>query len=184
MDTEMRRHRRTSLVAITALLVGLMSFSSATPAQACAPAGVRSGLRSGVLLETIGLRTYNLEVKADKSAYKIGETAKVHVTITRPAKEDPLNQGIPIDPPQSFPAEGVGVGIGLRIGEVFLFGYNVTDAKGHTLVKVKIASYAPPGNAYADAYAWKSALELNCLRVEENGYTQIPNIFKVLPTAN
>jgi hypothetical protein len=180
MDT---MQRRTSLLAITAILAGMMSFASATPAQACSARGVRSGLRSGALAETIGLRTYNLDVRPDKKSYKVGDTAKVHVTVTRPAKEDPLGEGIPIDSPENFPAEGVNVGIGLRVGDVFLFGHNVTDAEGKTIVKVKIASYAPPGKASADAFAWKTAVDSPCARVEENGYTSIPNMFTVLRSA-
>jgi hypothetical protein len=131
-------------------------------------------------METFALRTYNLKVKADKRSYRVGDTAKVHVTVTRPAKEDPLGQGIPLNSPESFPAEDVNVGIGLRIGEVFLFGHNVTDAEGHAIVKVKIASYTPTGKASADAYAWKTAVDSPCARVEENGYTPVPNIFTVV----
>lgn len=172
--------RRTSLVAVTATLAGTMAFASAGTVQACASRGVRSGLRSGALLETVGLRTYRVEVKPDKKSYRVGDLAKVHVTVTRPAEEDPIGQGIPINSPESFPAEGVNVGIGLRIGEVFLFGHNVTDAEGHTLVKIKIASYAPPGEASADAYAWKTQVDSTCARVEENGYTSVPNLFTVL----
>lgn len=172
--------RRTSLLMVTAILAGIMAFASSAPAQACSTRGVRSGVRSGVLLETVGLRTYHLEVKPDKKFYQVGDTAQVHVTVTRPAKEDPLGEGIPIDPPQSFPAEDVNVGIGLRIGDVFLFGHNMTDAQGRTTVKVKIAGYAPAGKASADAYAWRTAVDTPCARVEENGYTAVPNIFTVL----
>ena len=172
--------RRTSLVAVTAILAAMMAFASAAPAQACSTRGIRSGLRSGSLLETIGLRTYHLEVKPDKKSYEVGETAQVHVTVTRPAKEDPLGEGIPIDSPRSFPAEEVNVGIGLRVGDVFLFGHNMTNAEGHATVKIKIAKYAPAGKAYADAYAWRTAVDTPCARVEENGYTSVPNIFTVL----
>ena len=176
MDT---MRRQVGLVAATSVLVGMLSFTSATAAQACSTAGVRSGLRSGAF-ETVSLRTYHLEAKADKPSYKIGEIAKVHVTVTRPAHEDPFGEGIPIDPPQSFPAEGVNVGIGLRIGEVFLFGHNVTNADGKAVVSVKIAGYAPAGKATADVFAWKTAVDSPCARVEENGYTQSPNIFTVV----
>lgn len=176
--------RRTALVALTAVLAGSLSFASASTAQACSSSGVRAGLRSGALLETFGLRTFHLEVEPDKRRYKVGQTAKVHVIVTRPAHEDPLGQGIPLDPPQSFPAEDVNVGIGLRIGDVFLFGHDVTDAEGHALVKIKIASYAPAGKAMADAYAWKTQFDSPCARVEENGYTQIPNIFTILRSAS
>lgn len=131
-------------------------------------------------METLGLRTYNLEVKATKRSYKVGDTAKVRVTVTRPAQEDPLGQGIPLSSPESFPAEDVNVGIGLRVGDVFLFGHSVTDADGLAIVKVKIASYAPAGKASADAYAWKTAIDTPCMRVEENGYKPVPNIFTIV----
>ena len=174
--------RRTSLVAATAVLAGMLSFATATPAQACSARGVRSGLRSGAF-ETIGLRTFRLEVKPDKRSYKVGDVAKIHVTVTRPAEEDPFGQGIPLDPPNTYPAEGVNVGIGLRIGDVFLFGHNVTDAEGHAVVSIKIASYAPAGKATADTYSWYTQFDSPCARVEENGYTSIPNIFRVLRAA-
>lgn len=173
--------RRTGLVTIIAvLLAGTLSFASAAPAQACSAQGARSGMRSGALLETFGLRTFHLVVEADKRSYRVGQTAKIHVAVTRPAHEDPLGEGIPLDPPQSFPAEDVNVGIGLRVGDVFLFGHDMTDAEGHATVKVLIAPYAPAGKATADAFAWKTQVESPCARVEENGYTQVPNIFKVL----
>ena len=172
--------RSTSLVAVTAMLAGMMAFASASPAQACSARGVRSGLRSGALMETVGVRTYRLEVKPDKKSYNVGDVAKVHVTVTRPAGEDPLGQGIPVSSPEQFPAEGVNVGIGLRVGDVFLFGHSVTDAEGRATVKVKIASYAPAGKASADAYAWKTQVDSPCARVEENGYAQVSNIFTVL----
>ena len=165
------------------MLAGLMALSSTAPAQACSARDARAGLRSGALLETVGLRTYKVEVKPAKKSYKVGDVAQVHVAVTRPAEEDPLGQGIPVESPESFPAEGVNVGIGLRVGDIFLFGHNVTDAEGRTTVKVKIARYAPAGKASADAYAWKTQVDSPCARVEENGYTQVQNIFTVLRSA-
>ncbi|MDQ4065955.1 MAG: hypothetical protein M3161_07905, partial [Actinomycetota bacterium] len=51
---------------------------------------------SGV--ETVTLRTFHLEVDTPKAG-KIGSVAVIKVNITRPAKEDPLGQGIPMDRP-------------------------------------------------------------------------------------
>jgi hypothetical protein len=170
--------RRIGVLMAIALLGATLSVVTATPAAACGSRSVRQQMKAGAL-EVMSLRTFHLEVKGDKPLYNIGEVAKIHVTVTRPAHEDPLGQGIPLDPPMSFPAEGVNVGVGLRVGEVFLFGHNITDAEGHTIVKVKIEKYAQPGPASADIYAWKSLVDLPCLRVEENGYTQAPKIFTV-----
>ncbi len=132
------------------------------------------------MLEVVSLRTYHLVVKADKRAYQVGEVAKVNVTVTRPAHEDPVGAGIEQEPPESFPAEDVNVGIGLRVGDVFLFGHSVTDSDGFAQVKIKIKDYTPAGKASADAYAWKMAVDTPCARVEENGYTQKSGLFNVL----
>ncbi len=172
--------RRTSLLAATAILAGSLSFVQASPALACSSTSVRSMLRSGEGLEVVTLRTYHLEVKANKPAYKVGELAKVKVTVTRPAHEDPAGAGIEQEPPESFPAEGVNVGIGLRVGEVFLFGHSMTNEEGVAMVKIRLKAYTPAGKASADAYAWKTAVDTPCARVEENGYAQKSSLFNVL----
>ena len=170
--------RRTALTLAIALLAGLLALGPATSAQACSSRGVRTMLRSGAL-EVVSLRTYHLVVEADKPSYKVGDTAVINVTVTRPAHEDPLGQGIPVDPPESFPAEEVNVGIGLRVGDVFLFGHALTNADGLAKVKIQIKDYTPAGKASADAYAWKTVQETPCAKVEENGYTNAPNLFTV-----
>ncbi len=163
----------------TGLLASVLSVGvGASPAQACSGRNVGAQMRNGSL-EVVGLRTFHLEVKPLKKRYKVGETAKIEVTVTRPAHEDPAGLGVPIDPPQSFPAEDVNVGMGLRIGDVFLFGHAVTDADGKAVIKIKIKSYTPAGKATADAYAWKTAADTTCAKVEENGYRQMPNLFTV-----
>jgi len=174
--------KRTALLAAIAILAGLFAFAPVSSAAACSRANVRSMLRSGAI-EVVSLRTFHLEVKPDKKVYRVGDTAKINVTVTRPAHEDPAGLGIPIDPPMSFPAEDVNVGIGLRVGDVYLFGYSRTNADGLAVVKVPIKSYTPAGKAMADAYAWKTVVDTTCAKVEENGYRQLPNLFTVLRTA-
>lgn len=170
--------KKLAVTVATGLVAGLISVGTASPAQACASRAVRTAMRSGAL-EVVALRTFHLEVKPIKKAYQVGETAKIEITVTRPAHEDPLGLGQPIDPPFSFPAEGVNVGMGLRIGDVFLFGHAISDADGKAVVRIKIKSYTPAGTATADAYAWKTAAETTCVTVEENGYRQMPDLFKV-----
>lgn len=174
--------KRTGLLAATAMLAAVVVVAPVSSAGACASRNVKSMMRSGAI-EVVALRTYHLEVEPTKKAYRVGETAQINVTVTRPAHEDPAGQGIPIDPPESFPAEGVNVGIGLRIGDVFLFGHSVTDSEGLAKVRIPIKSYTPAGKAMADAYAWKTAADTPCLRVEENGYRQLPDLFTVFKLA-
>lgn len=160
------------------LIAGLISVGSAAPAHACGAGGARAMLRSGAM-ETVALRTFHLEVEPTKKRFKVGEVAKIKVTVTRPAHEDPLGLGVEQEPPHSEPAEDVNVGMGLRIGDVFLFGHAITNEDGLATVKIKIKSYTPAGKANADAYAWKTVADTTCLKVEENGYRQLPNIFTI-----
>ena len=158
--------RSKGLIAVTACLAAMIVVAPSSAAPACA--------------ETIVLKTFHLVVESDKKVYKVGDTAKINVTVTRPAHEDPAGQGIPIDPPQSEPAEAIDVGIGLRVGDVFLFGHSITNAEGKASVKVRLEPWTPPGNAIADAFAWHVIQDTPCLRIEENGYQQKPNIFQVV----
>ncbi|HYI44980.1 MAG TPA: hypothetical protein VE174_05885 [Actinomycetota bacterium] len=152
-----------ALVAVT--LVGAPSTAVSAP---------------GCAMETVSLKTFKLEIKAKKKLYKVGETAQVLVNVTRPAEEDPLGNGIPFERPMTEPAPDINVGIGLRVGDVFLFGHSMTDANGDAVVKVKLEPWTPAGNAIADAFAWNVVQDTPCLRIEENGYTQAPNLFRVI----
>ena len=102
----------------------------------------------------------------------------------RPSKEDPAGLGIYQEPPDQRPAENVNAGIGLRVGDVFLFGHGMTDANGVADVEVKLESWTPAGTALADAFAWNVLQDTPCLRLEENGYVQKPNVFKVIKPTN
>jgi hypothetical protein len=160
------RMRRIALLGAAALIMTLLTSA---PASAV-PCGS---------METVALRTFYLDIKAAKKVYKVGQTAVINVNVTRPSDQDPMGMGVPMERPFTEPAEDVNVGIGLRVGDVFLFGYGLTDAKGNTAVKIKIESWTPAGTALADIFAWQIQLDTPCLRVEENGYRQKPGIFKV-----
>ena len=164
------------------MVVGLLSVAPASIATPV-PCGsqVRGMLRNqSPAMETVVIRSFYVEMKVDKPVWKIGETVIIHSTVTRPAHEDPAGQHIEIDPPQSEPAAGVNMGIGLRVGDVFLFGSGITDENGKVDVKVKLKPYTTPGNASVDGYAWNRVASTPCLNVEENGYTHIDNMFKVI----
>ena len=146
-----------------------------TATQIVAPLGM-----AGACAETIALKTFHLVVKGQKKTYKVGDTAKIVVEVTRPGHEDPAGLGIYQEPPQSFPAENVNAGVGLRVGDVFLFGHAMTDAQGKAVVDVKLEEWTPAGMAIADAFSWNVQVDTPCVRVEENGYMQKPNVFKVV----
>ena len=176
--------RRISLLAVAAVFASVLSAAPAQAAPlgaggACAARDVRSMLRDGSM-ETVALRTFHVVISSPKKAYAIGDTAIVHAKVTRPAHEDPLQLGVTWDPPRSFPAEEVNVGIGLRVGDVFLFGFGETDENGEVDVKVKIQPYTRPGTAMVDAFSWERQFESPCANVEENGYTFAPRLFKVV----
>lgn len=162
---------RRALTILTAAVV-------MTATQAVAPVGM-----TAACAETVALKTFHLVVKGQKKVYKVGDTAKIEVMVTRPGHEDPAGLGIYQEPPESFPAENVNAGIGLRVGDVFLFGHSMTDAQGKAVVEVKLESWTPAGTAIADAFAWNTQVDTPCLRIEENGYQQKPNVFKVIKSA-
>jgi hypothetical protein len=192
----MAARRRVGLLAATALLAGALSLSpisagaapgpcsgpSRTSTRAMTRAVATQEGRSG--LETITLRTYHVVVKAGRKAYKIGQTARMTATVTRPAHEDPFGEGIQFDPPASFPAEDVVVGVGLSVGDVYLYGHGTTNARGKARVKIKIAPYTKPGTASADVFARKTQVRTICASLEEVGYKHEAKLFNVLGLAH
>ena len=177
--------RRISVLLASGLLAGLVSVAPVDAAPLdldsgnCGARAVRAGLKAGAM-ETVALKTFHLVIHPQKKAYKVGDVAKIHVNVTRPAKEDPLGNGIPMEAPNQMAAEGVSVGVGLRVGDVFLFGASYTDENGDATVKVELKDYTPGGMAIADVFAWQKALDTPCAKIEENGYQHSPNIFKVV----
>jgi hypothetical protein len=132
---------------------------------------------------TVPVRSFHIEWKWDKKSYKIGQTAKLSATVTRPSDKDPVSdegEPLPVDRPTSQPAEGVTVGIGLYIGDVFLSGGGITDAEGKIVAPVKIQNYAKPGSADQTIYAFKRYLtETRCVYLQEFEYIHTDNVFKI-----
>lgn len=180
MGGEMRSRFRVAAVA-TALFATLIAGPPAT-AGTTAPVPCRANaLRHlrGNLRETVRLRTFHVVAEPTAETFPIGSKARIDITVTRPAHEDPADLGIEIDPPASMPAEGVTVGIGIHVGDVFVPGFGVTDADGKVSIRVKLARYMKPGTASATVYAWNVLHESPCLRVEEDGFATYPEAFEV-----
>jgi len=184
MDKAMASTKRPlAMLAAVALCAGFLMVASAPNATACAPLtrkDVFKGLRAGTM-ETVSLRLLHMDLKFPK-AVAIGNVATIKATVTRPAKEDPAGNGIPMERPYTQPAEDVIVGIGLSIGRVFLPGAGITDAEGKTTVKITIEEWAPAGKTvHASAYAWRVVQSTPCLTVQEDGYTARPDAFRTKP---
>lgn len=174
--------RKVAAAVAVALFTGALIVTSPGLASACgrelSRPQVFRDLRTGAL-ETVTLRTFHLEVTPPKAA-AVGSAAVFEVVVTRPAKEDPLGQGIPIEErPYVEPVPDAIVGIGLMIGDVFLPGAAMTDEAGRAVVKIKIEKYAPKGTwVDMSVYAWKIVYETPCLTVREDGFVQQSRIFK------
>ena len=186
--------RLTALFISATLASSVLLTAGATPAGACkrsvSKADVFHAMRTGSDLdagivrtssgmESVALLTFNLELADTKKTYRIGDVVPIDVTVTRPAKEDPLGNGIPMERPYVEPVAGAIVGVGLYIGRVFLPGGAITDADGVARVRIKLAEYAPAGKlADASVYSWKSVYETPCASVQEYGYRTVPGMLR------
>ena len=130
--------------------------------------------------EIVNVLAFHVEAKPDKPVYVVGEKATIHVTVTRPAREDPAGQGVELDPPESEPAEGINVGIAIMSGNTWTFGFEVTDAKGKTDVKIPIEPHLKGGEVTANVYAWRDTVQTACLTVREYGYRRYEKFFRVV----
>ena len=178
-----KRRTPLALLAAAALLAASMIVTAAPSASACAPMTKRDvfkGLRAGTM-ETMSLRTLNIDITWPK-VVEVGDVAVIKANVTRPAKEDPAGLGIPMERPYVEPAEGVTVGVGLSIGQVYLPGAGMTDAKGNTTIRIKLEPWTPRGKKVnASSYAWRVAYYNQCLTIQEDGYTAAPGAFKTAP---
>jgi hypothetical protein len=172
--------RRVGLVAVAALVM------SAAPAGATAQAGITVPCRGAALehlrgnaREVVRARTFHIVAEPQAKSFAIGSKARIEVTVTRPAHEDPLDLGVELEPPASMPAENVYVGLGVHVGQVFVPGFGITDPEGHTSISIKLPSYMKPGTAAVAVYAWNVVHESPCLRIEEDGYASYPESFEV-----
>ena len=163
-------------VARGALSLAVMATSLLLPATS-ASAGACT--QAGGAMEYITPRTFHVAIKPLKKSYRRGEVVKVQVAVTRPAEEDPVGLGLPVQRPANVPAEGVNVGVGISVGRVFLPGYARTAANGVASVRIKLERYVPRAAAHVRAFAYKEVVATTCLTVEEQGYHAVDNAFKV-----
>ena len=178
--------RKIGVVTVATLVAAGLVAAAPTAAQACKKvtrASVFEQMRSGGFedsggMEQVTLRTFDLKVTPPKVA-EIGSTVTVKVLVTRPAKEDPLGQGIPMERPFVEPASDVIVGVGLSIGNVFLPGAAITNQDGIAKVKIIMQDYAPADKKVdMSVYAWRIVQQTPCFTVQEDGYKVMPDAFR------
>lgn len=162
-----------TIAALTAaLLAAALPASTARAAQAaCSGRSANGGM-------VTRLRTFHVVAKPLRKTYRSGSVAKVEVTVTRPAHEDPLGNNIEFEPPTSLAAEGVNVSVGLYRGIFYMYGVGVTDSEGKAILKVKLHPNAPAGNVIGEAGARAYYNRGGCPDIEEEGFAYYPKFFK------
>ena len=163
-----------------ALLVASVAATALGVASPRALAAPCSAQKADV---TIPVRTLHVEAEWSKKSYRVGQTAVLDITVTRPSHQDPLTDegnDLPVPPPTSAAADQVTVGVGVYVGPVFLSGGGVTDAEGHVVAKVKVEKYTKPGPAAATVFGYERYLtETRCVYLQEFAYLRMPQAFKV-----
>ncbi|MDQ3983140.1 MAG: hypothetical protein M3271_10725 [Actinomycetota bacterium] len=163
--------RSIGILASLALLTGLLALAPAAEAKvACSSSN----------LEFVYLTTFKLDVKLpNKSPYKPGDSVPFPTTVTRPAEEDPLGQGIATPRPMVEPAPDVPVVIVAFADDVLLIDYKLTNAEGKVNLALKLPKYMPAGPVSVRLYAQKLLRDTNCITIYETGELTLTNGFEV-----
>ena len=173
---DMPRSKLSKLVAPVAA-VALLGSLLAAPASAGTSGGAETACSSAALV----LRTLHVEATPSKTKVRPGDKFTVDVTVTRPAHEDPMGQGLEFEPPASLPAEGVTVGLSVWVGErTYFLQIGMTDANGKDTLKLKVPANAESGKALASASA-RNWIKSDCPDILEDGYTNYLNFVTILP---
>ena len=160
-----------ALILVAALVA---SLTVTAPVGAAPDAG--AGCGSSVLV----LRTLHVEAKPSKKELERGEKFIVHVTVTRPAEEDPLGNGVTYERPTSTPAKDVTVGVAIWVGErTYFWGVGLTDENGKSDVKVKVPRNSEYGSAIA-SISGRHWLKRDCPDILEEGYANYVDFIRVV----
>ncbi len=162
--------RSTGILATFALVTGLLAMAPAAEAKlACASTN----------LEFVYLTTFKIDVKMPKGTFAPGDKVPFPTTVTRPAEEDPLGQGIETPRPFVEPAPDVPVVIVAFAEDVLLIDYKLTDANGKVNLALKLPKYMPEGPVSARIYAQKLLQDTNCITIYEVGELTLGHAFHV-----
>jgi hypothetical protein len=170
----MARHKSLKLLAPIAALA-LVGSLMAAPASADVRGASGTACSSAVLV----LRSLHVVAEPSKKFVKPGDKFTVDVTVTRPAHEDPVGEGIEFEPPASVPAEDVTVGLSVWVGErTYFWQVGLTDAEGKDTLSLKVPKNAEAGEALASA-SGRHWIKSDCPDILEDGYTNYLNFVTV-----
>lgn len=163
--------RLTGMLTAFALVTGVLAIAPAAQAKlACASTN----------LEFVYLTTFKLDVKMPSTKpYSPGQKVPFPTTVTRPAEEDPVGQGISTPRPYVEPAPDVPVVIVAFADDVLLIDYKLTDANGKVDLALKLPKYMPEGPVAARIYAQKLLQDTNCVTIYEVGELTLGHAFHV-----
>lgn len=155
---------RALLLTLSFALVGVLAGAGEVTAQ-----GVRP---SQACAKPTRVHSFHVEVKWGKRAYTRGDKAVVDILVTRPAHEDPFENGITFTPPVSFPEQDVLVSTTL-LPKKYLFppvyGQGQTDENGKVRFVIPLKR-VPAGRVDATTYAEKWTNQNGCPDIEEWGH--------------
>ena len=128
------------------------------------------------------IHAFTVKAEWNKKVYSTSEKARVTVTVTRPAPEDPLGLGQPIDPPLSVPVEGAEVWSTVDTGVYpYPADYGETDANGEVDLKIPLHLIDEPGPYDVGHLAEVWTNEGGCPDIQEYGYLKEEPGFTVAP---
>lgn len=117
-------------------------------------------------------RTFEVDVRADRAVYEVGDRAVFRAKVTRV-----------VDGQAVGPVEGARVGFTADVGDTKVaWGAAVTDAEGKAVIKSRIGDHAFPGWADVWAFAEKETVDLPCHWEEESefGESELPDLFRTV----
>lgn len=170
---------RRALALLLVLTVGAVGPPALAETDGARCVGGRSLAGPSSASEVVEVRTFYVEAVRKRRVYERGETAVLSIAVTRPAREDPAGQGIPLDPFVSEPAPGVSLLAIARIGDALLFDTAETNKDGTATVRIKTPKPTPRGGADVEIKATKIVVESPCATVMEVGYFKRENFFRV-----
>ena len=91
------------------------------------------------------VHAFTVEASWQKRVFTNDETAAITLTVTRPAPEDPLGLGLPIDSPISIPVEGATAWTTVLTRYPYPYGYGETNADGKAKIRVPLELLKKPG---------------------------------------
>lgn len=160
-----------SRLVATVMVIALLG---AGPAPTASAAGRCRG-KSNVLV----LRDFWVEATPSTKVVHPGQTFTVKITVSRPAHEDPADQGQQIDPPASVPAEGVDVGVSIWAGKkTYFWNTGVSDSNGEAVMKLTAPKDAEAGPARSVLFA-QHWINQSCPDILENGFSDYSNFLTI-----